>query len=360
MTPGRRSLYASRQAVLVALLLASFVTFRGAAQAAAPVTVIASGLVNPRGFAFDDAGQLSIAIAGATGMTAGVAVIDDTGCPAMTVDDLPSYRVVFSGPVGVADVAVLDGERYFLLAGGNIDNGGMANGLYRVEEGGASTLIADVSTFIRDNPVSERPGDYDTDGQPYAMLAMGDAFWVTEGNSNQLLRLGLNGTVTRIADLSAGHPIPTGIAPAPDGGAYVAYFTAAPYREGAASVVEVSADGAVSEVWSGLTLVTALAVGPDGALYALEMATGINPDDPASIGPGTGRVVRQAGPNTAEEIVTGLSLPVAMDLGPDDALYIASPAFGADGGEGAIVRVDVAADVPVAVTGAPAPPVSCP
>ncbi len=345
----RISLARARHILVVALVLGGLMPIVGLAHSDTTVRVVASGLVNPRGMAFNETDQLLVAIAGASGATAGVAAIDAAGCPMLTVDGLPSYRVVFGGPVGVADVAFLDGALYFLLAGGNIDDGGMVNGLYRLEETGEATLVADVSSYIRDNAVSERPGDYDTDGQPYAMLAMGDAFWVTEGNSNQLLRLGLDGTVSRVADLSAGHPIPTGIAPAADGGAYVAFFTAAPYREDASSVVQVAADGTVSEVWTGLTLVTALALGPDGALYAAEMATGINPDDPGSIRPGSGRIVRQTGPDSMEDVASGLSLPVAMEFGPDGALFVASPAFGADNGEGTIVRVDLSGGTPVAV-----------
>src|SRR5262249_19830986 len=161
---------------------------------------------------------------------------------------------------------------YALLAGGANDLSGPHNGLYRLDGHGGATLVADVSVFIRDHPVAERPKDYGAAGQPYALLPMGDAFWATEGNSNQVLRLGLDGSVTRVADLSHGHPVPTGIAPAPGGGADVAFFTHAPYAEGAAKVVTVAADGTVADAWTGLTLVTGLAVGPDGALYALEMA----------------------------------------------------------------------------------------
>ena len=348
-----------RTAAMLILTFAALFPFLTLAQSATDVTVVASGLVNPRGFTFDAENQLQVAIAGATGNTAGVAEIDDAGCPAMVVAELPSYRVVFGGPVGVADVAVLDGGRYFLLAGGNIDDGGMPNGLYRIAEGGENSLVADVSAFIRDNPVADRPGDYDTDGQPYAMLAMGDAFWVTEGNSNQLLRLGLDGAVSRVADLSAGHPIPTGIAPAPESGAYVALFTAAPYREGAAKVLAVAADGTVTDAWTNLTLLTDLAIGPDGALYVLEMATGIDPDDPASIGPGSGRVVRQTGLDTSEVVVTGLSLPVAMAFGPDGALYIAGPAFGADNGEGTIVRIELPASGSIDISAVASPATPC-
>jgi hypothetical protein len=114
-------------------------------------------------------------------------------------------------------------------------------------------------------------------------------------------------------------------------------------------VLEVSSDGAVREVWSGLTLVTALAVGPDGALYALEMATGIDPEDPASIRPGSGRVVRQTGPDSLEAVVTGLALPAAMAFGPDGALYVSGPAFDGDDGAGMILRIELSGGEPVVV-----------
>jgi hypothetical protein len=179
-------------------------------QAESPATVVAAALVNPRGMAFDAAGRLYVAIAGIPGEHAGVAVIAE-GCPRTIVSGLPAYRIVFGGITGVSDVAFHNGQLYLLLSGGNTDGGGMANGLYRVENDGRVSLVADVSAFIRDQPVAEKPRDFDTDGQPYALLPMGEAFWATEGNSNQVLRLGRDGTVSRIADLSVGHPIPTGI-----------------------------------------------------------------------------------------------------------------------------------------------------
>ncbi len=326
---------------------------------ASAVRVVASGLTNPRGFAFGQDATLAVALAGKGGASAGVVAIED-GCPVVLADGVPSYRVVFGGPTGVADVAFLNGETYALVSGGNIDRGGMDNGLYRLDGKGGLSLVADISAFIRDHPVAERPRDYDTDGQPYALLEMDDGFWVTEGNSDQVLRVGLDGSVSRVADLSRGHPIPTGIAPAPDDGAYVAYFTHIPYGEGAAKVIHVGKDGRVTDFWTGLTLITALATGPDGELYALEMATGIDPDDPASIRPGSGKVVRKTGAKAAADVVTGLSLPAAMDFGPDGALYVASPTFGADDGQGTIVRIDLQGELPISMPMAQPTEPGCP
>ncbi|HEV2107987.1 MAG TPA: ScyD/ScyE family protein, partial [Thermomicrobiales bacterium] len=130
----------------------------------------------------------------------------------------------------------------------------------------------------------------------------------------------------------------TGLARAGDGEYYVAYFTSAPYPEGGAKVVSITPDETITDTWAGLTLVTALTTGADGALYALEMATGYG-DDTVAIGPGTGRVVRQDGADGVVPIVTGLDLPAAMCFGPDGALYVSGPAFGADTGEGFILRI---------------------
>ncbi len=306
------------------------------------VSVAASGLVNPRGFAFDADGSMLVASGGRGDLTAQVVRVGPTGCPEVILDGYPTARVAFRAIAGFADVAVLDGEIYALLAGGDIDRELAVNGVYRLDGAGGATLVADVSSFIRDNPVAEIPGDYDTDGQPYDLLPLADGsgFWVSEGNSNQLFRIGLDGTIVRIADLSAGHPIPTGLALAPDGAVYIALFTPAPYVEGTAKVILVTPDGQVSDAWTGLTMPTALAIGPDGSLYVTEMATG-HGDDPDLIGPGTGRIVRQTGPDASEPVVTGLTFPAAMTLGPDGAFYVASPTVGADEGTGTIVRIAV-------------------
>lgn len=305
-----------------------------------PTSLVVAGLNNPRGMAFRPDGTLLVATGGNPGPNAALVEVSD-GCPRVLVGGLPTARVAFRAVVGVADVAVLDGRTYLLLAGGNIDGDAPPNGVYEVSDDGSATLTSDISTFIRDNPVAEIPGDYDTDGQPHAMLPdpSGDGFLVTEGNSNQLLRVSLgDGSVERVADLSAGHPIPTGLALDGDGAPLVAYFTAAPYAEGSARVVRVLPDGSTADAWTGLSLLIDLAVGPDGALWALEMATG-HGDDPGAIRPGTGRILRRGGDGVTTVIATGLELPSRMRFAPDDSLYVSGPAFGSDTGEGWVIRL---------------------
>jgi len=171
------------------------------------------------------------------------------------------------------------------------------------------------------------------------MAPIGEALWVVDSVNGQVLQVTPAGEITRIADLSEEHPVPSGIAVDPNGGAYVADLTPAPYVEGSAKVRHVGLDGAVTEVWTGLTTITGLEVGPDGTLYVAEMSSQISDEEPFLVA-GSGRIVRQTGPDTEETVASGLDYPVELGFGPDGGLYVSVPAFGADEGNGEIIRLD--------------------
>jgi hypothetical protein len=103
-------------------------------------------------------------------------------------------------------------------------------------------------------------------------------------------------------------------------------------------VIHVAPDGTVTTVWTGLTAVTGLAVGPDGTLYAAELSTGNLPQPPFLV-PGSGRIVRQTGPASSDDVATGLTFPIALRFGPDGVLDVALPAIGASQGQGVIAQL---------------------
>jgi sugar lactone lactonase YvrE len=335
------------------------------------VTVVADGLTNPRGVAWGEDGTLYLALAGSGGTTAGpegspfaggktssVAIVRDGRAETFVADLASAIWVDFNWVWGAMDLAVLDGELYLLEGGGGPGHGNpdAPSGVYRIAADGSATVVADLSAWIPQNPPARLPAEgFPNEGSLFAMLPVGDALWVSDAVNAQILSVTPAGEVARVADLSTHRDLPitpTGLAPAPDGGVYVGDETVAPFDDGTATVTLVAPDGTVTDAWTGLTAVTGLAVGPDGALYAAEMSTG-NSDQAPFLQRGTGRIVRQTGPGSSEAVATGLDLPAHIKFGPDGGLYVALPAFGANNGEGSLIRLDLAAGEPI-VVGTPA------
>lgn len=355
--------------VLRVLLLAVFISapLTASAQVATPdgelvQEVVASGLTNPRGITWDADGALIVALAGSGGSTpatedapttqaigpflggpsGAVARIGDDGCPVLLAGNLPSTLSGFGDVLGVEDVAFLGGQLYAAVDGGGPVHGNpdAPSGVYRILDDGTTELVADLSAWVRANPVAAIPGDLDPDAAGYSLIADEAAglLWVVDPNSGQMLSVTPDGVVTRIADLSEGHVVPTRMAADPNGGVWVGSLTSVPFPDGAAKVMHVAPDGTVEDVWTGLTTVVDVAVGEDGTLYALELSIG-NLSEPPFLNPGSGRIVRQTGPDTLEVVADGLMLPVSLEYGSDGAMYVSMPAIGANNGEGMIVRL---------------------
>ncbi|MDQ2652161.1 MAG: ScyD/ScyE family protein [Chloroflexota bacterium] len=346
--------------VTLLTLLAAPVAAQEATPQASALTTIASGLISPRGFLWTAKGTLYVAQAGSGGASLGTptapppvgpfqggstasVVRIENGCPVLVAGGLPSTSDQIGGILGVEDLAVLGGQLYAAVDGGGEAHGNAAqpSGVYRILENGSTELVADLSAWVRANPVAKIPPDFDPDAAGYGLVADETAgtLWVGNPNSGEILSVSLDGTVTRVADLSAGHLVPTMMVAAPQGGVYAGYLTPVPFPDGVAKVSHIAADGTVTDVWTGLTAVTDVAVSPDGTLYAVEMSTG-NVEEPPFLVPGSGRIVRQTGPASAEDVASGLMFPITIRFGPDGALYVALPAMGTASGGGVIARID--------------------
>ncbi|MBA3378272.1 MAG: ScyD/ScyE family protein [Chloroflexia bacterium] len=333
------------------------------------VTVVANGLTNPRGFTWTDDGTLHLALAGTGGEeqivveatpypfyggeTSSIVTVAD-GCTSPVIDGLPSgYWSDPGWTWGIMDVVVFNDELYALSGGGSASWGNPVspNGIYRILQDGTWELVVDLGTWNSENPPVFIPWDYDPNGSWFDLEAGTDRLWVTEAVGGRLLTVTPDGQIEEVADLSVDHMVPTGIALDDESGAYVTFETVVPFPDGASKVVHITADGTVTDHWTGLTAVTDLVMGPDGVLYAAEMATN-NSDDPPYLNPGTGRIVRQTGPDSLEAVVTGIDYPVYLGFADDGSLYVSGPAFGDDRGEGLgiLMQIDLAA-APVLVVG---------
>ena len=325
---------------------------------ASGITTIASGLSNPRGFGWSPDGVLTLALAGTggethvadfpgftvdIGLSSSIATVAE-GCTTTVVKGLVSTLWEEAGWIwGAMDVAFLGDEAYALLSGAGPSNFSPSSfsGVFKLNADGTMTLVADLTTWLPQHPPAFVPPDYGSDGSLFDLEAAGDALLLSEAVGGQLLRVTPAGDIATVADLSEGHLVPTGIAVDAEGNAYVGFETAAPYGDGNSKVVKVTPDGTVSDAWTGLTVVTDVAFGPDGALYAAEMATGFT-EGVADMPPDSGRIVRQTGPDTLEPVVSDLPYPVHIGFDADGQLVIAAPAFGPDAGvgQGVLVSVD--------------------
>lgn len=370
-------------ALFIAVLLVVAAAFPAGAQNATPVTadgvtVVASGLTNPRGFTWGGDGTLYLALAGTGGETpatidgaeigvyggptSSVVTIED-GCAVPLVEGIPSGNWRDAGWIwGAHDVAFLDDQLYILSAGGGIDFGNpdQPTGLLRVEADGSTTVVADISAWAPQNLPGFIPPDYNPSGSLYDLEAGTDRLWITEAVGGLIITVTPDGTITLVADVSEGHLVPTGMAIAPDGGVYVGFLTAIPYTDATSKVIHVAPDGTVTDYWTGLTAVTDLVVGPDGMLYAAEMSTG-NTEEPPFLTPNSGRIVRMTGPDSLEDVVIGIDAPAYFAFGSDDALYLTTPAFAPDAGvgHGDLLRIDLSSGIPVSLAGMATPVASC-
>ena len=327
------------------------------------LTVLANDLTNPRGFTWGPDGTLYLALAGhggdarfpivegytvVTGLTSSVVTIVD-GCATPVVQGLVSTLWEEMGWVwGAMDVAFLGDDLYVLLSGAGPTWGSpsTSSGVFRINDDGTMTMVADISTWLVTHPPAFIPPDYASDGSLFDLEATSDALLVSEAVGGQIIRVTPEGEMSTLADLSEQHPVPTGIAVDGEDNAYVTFETTPPYADGSTKVVKITPEGEVSDHWTGLTRVADLNFGPDGVLYAAELSTNNTESFPFVL-PDTGRIVRQSGPDTLEVVAEGLDFPVGLGFDADGALYVTGPANGAlpeDGanvGAGWLARVEM-------------------
>ncbi|MEP6946064.1 MAG: ScyD/ScyE family protein [Acidobacteriota bacterium] len=327
------------------------------ASAGTTVRQFAAGMSFPRGLKFGPGGNLYVAESGAGGTTSTVGVctqvpapvgpwtggndgrvsrLDHDGLRTTVADGFPSTFSINGGEMGVADIAFLGGGLYALVAGGGCSHGHVSasevNGVYRINNNGSWSLVADISKFVHDHETAHpEADDFEPDGTPFSMLAVDGSLIVVESNHGQILKIETNGQIRRFFDTSSvyGHIVPTAMTRYGDN-LYVSNLGLFPITDGSQQIFAVDRDGQTQTIALGLTAVLGVQFDSDFNLYALEMST-VDHDFPV---PGSGRVVRiNRRTGALTEIVTGLNLPTAMTFGPDGKLYISNWGFGPPLGE---------------------------
>jgi hypothetical protein len=276
------------------------------------------------------------------GFTSRISKIDADGNRTTVADNLPSSQTsaaIGNLVSGVADVAFIGQTMYALTAGSGCSHGlvNTTNAILRVSPDGTWSIVADLSAFQKAHPVANpEPADFEPDGTWYSMVAVRGKLYAIEPNHGELDVISTDGTIRRVADISAtqGHIVPTAIAY--HGNFFVGNLNTFPIQEGSSKILKITPSGQVKTVVTGVTTVLGVAFDREGNLYILENTTGnLSPT------PFTGKVLRVTD-DGFEEIATGLFLPTAMTFGPDGALYVSNVGFGPPPvGLGQVVRITV-------------------
>jgi hypothetical protein len=365
--------------VLAAALVAVLVCLGGAVGTAkgsskATVTMVVSGLDNPRDLAFGPSGKLYVAEAGHGGLPADCVAggPEGTACygltSAVSVVNTGSFHRVISG---LASVAGEDGSGATGIDGISFKG---KNG-YAIETGASDVtpghlssdivgrLRAEFGRLIKFTPPSGSwksvgdvghrdfnwtnehkdlvPGQF-PDVNPYGVLALEGSRWVVDAAANTIDRVWPNGTVA-IAEFIPNPPVsdsvPTCIDRGPDGAFYVGELTGGGNPPGTASIWRFApgTEHPLTKWAKGLTAITGCGFGHDGRFYATEFST-LGLDNAA---PGTGAVVRVPAHSTSPVTVTnGLSFPGGFAPGADGSVYVSDWSIApASSGLGSVLRI---------------------
>ena len=337
----------------------------------ATVSVLATGLHDPRGIALGAAGSLYVAEGGTTegvftlppgppltdlsrdrcvmywpvapvvgGHTGRVSRIDASGKVSVIADELPSVALntlIGGDRLSAASVALIGNRLYALIAGAGCSHGHASepNGIYRIYPDGVAQPVVDLSNLLRGlNDVKDASDPtFEPDGSWYSMVHAFGALYAVEPNRGTFVRVTEAGEVTVLADLidavnqTEGDGDQTWTALTRRGNHFYIGTLGRINTGFAGAVYRLSRDGSqITRVVSGLHGVVGIAFDTVGRMYVLETtAAGV---DPPLSDPSAGRLVRVERDGSVTPILTALAFPTALVTGRDGTFYVTNCGYG--------------------------------
>ncbi len=330
--------------------------FTGSPAAQPAVTVVMTGLDNPRGLAFGPEGALYVVEAGRGGSGPCIVMRGLNRCYGPTgaltrlwrgtqeriATGLPSYADAAGEATGAHDVSFQGRGGAYVTIGLGADPavrsgfgaaGALFGTLIHVSASGQLKVVADISA----HETANNPDGNLIDSNPFGVLAEAGSRIVADAGANALLEVRANGAISTLAVFPARpgrstDAVPTGVVLGPDGAYYVPELTGVPFAAGAARVYRVVPGQAPTVFLGGFKTLIDLDFGPDGSLYVLEHATG------AVFFGGPGRVIRIAQNGTRSVVIDGLTRPTSLVVDFDGTIYVTNKGLSIGGGE--VLRIE--------------------
>ena len=309
MTISRTSKGVLAAAVLLGAVLPATANARRAAPEISEFATFGTGLGS--GSTIGPGGALYVT----DGNAGSVVRIDSrTGDVSTYADGLP---VQVLGIGGAMDVAFVGDTAYVLvtLVGGDFVGGGSFGdstvGIYRLEDDGRFTVIADIGTWSEDNPPGPEIDYFLTTGVQYSLETFRNGFLVTDGHHNRVLHVTRNGDISEM--VTFGNIVPTGLERS-GATVYVGQTGPVPHEPEDGKVVRFDAKSStVTAVAQGARMIVDVEMGRGHQLYALSQGVwdGIAEGSPAL--DDTGRLVTVEDDGTMTPVVDGRGNEIVLD-----------------------------------------------
>jgi sugar lactone lactonase YvrE len=237
----------------------------------------------------------------------------DTGAVTTFASGLPP-AIPEVGIGGAMDVAFIGSTAYVLvtLVGPALGQADVINGLYRIENDGAATPIADIGKWSIENPPAT--SFFVPSGVQYALEKFRGGFLVTDGHHNRVLRVTRSGEISELR--AFGNIVPTGLE-VRGRTIYMGQAGPIPHLPENGKVVRFTPTSAATEVASGAPLIVDVEFGLGRRLYALSQGIWDLPVIPENEGapasPNTGRLLRVKG-GSFTSVVEGLDRPTSLEF----------------------------------------------
>lgn len=332
-------------------------------------TVVADGLWNPSDLTFGPDGTLYIAEGGITGADSGTdepafATPNAAGTPPAAppavvegqVTAIPpdgETSVVATGVTGAIGIVLIGEVLFVACGGGSVGSGFQPNAIENTVDS-IDVATGDVTEVaaLGDYEVENNPDGTDVNPNLYGMAAnSAGQLFVADAGGNAIYEVdpstgdfSLFALIPTLEELTGGTPeadapprqsVPTSVVIDADDNIHVLLlgigFWPGP------SLLTFAPDGTMTVGPTGLTTAVAMAMGPDGLLYATMLS-----DDFAGEEPAPGSVNRIRADGTVEKVVEGLFFPHGLGFDDEGNLYVTTNSVisSPDAPLGMVVRLD--------------------